>query len=247
MKRILIFGETPLVQEYALLCLRKKLGVHVRLNAGAKTGAIPKGVKKVKKPGKSFDIAIELTNTSIETKKKNLSELDKGLGSKTPILSSSITTTLAEQTTWLTKPERLVGIGALPTLLQGSLVELTHAPSTDPKNLTSAQVFLGKLGKEYAIVQDSAGMVLPRILCMLANEAFFGLMERVASGAEIDTAMKLGTNYPKGPVEWAEEIGFRQVHAVIEALYRTFGEDRYRAAPLLQQAAFLGSLPPRQM
>ena len=59
-------------------------------------------------------------------------------------------------------------------------------------------------GTRGRLVQDRTGMVMPRILCMLINEAAFALMENIASPSDIDTAMKLGTNYPFGPVEWAD-------------------------------------------
>jgi 3-hydroxybutyryl-CoA dehydrogenase len=80
-------------------------------------------------------------------------------------------------------------------------------------------------------------MVMPRILCMLINEAYFAMMEGVADDAAIDTAMKLGTNYPRGPVEWARKIGLVHVVAVLHALQGYFGEDRYRCAPLLTREA----------
>lgn len=247
MKRVLIFGESPLVEEYALLFVQQELNVHVRLNSREKAAALPKTIKNVAKPGKAYYAAFELTNTSTEAKKKNLKELDKATGSKTVILSSSVTLSLAEQTAWLKKPERLIGIGALPSLLNGSLIELTQTSGTDPRHLQTVTSLLKKLGKEHALVADGVGMVLPRVLCMLTNEAFFALAECVAPASGIDTAMKLGTNYPKGPVEWAQKIGFQQVLAVLEALYRTFREDRYRVAPLLRQTAFSGSLPPPMM
>jgi 3-hydroxybutyryl-CoA dehydrogenase len=80
-------------------------------------------------------------------------------------------------------------------------------------------------------------MVMPRILCMLINEASFALMEEVASPADLDTAMKLGTNYPRGPIEWADRIGIRQVVSVLRALHADLGEERYRISPLLQLMA----------
>jgi 3-hydroxybutyryl-CoA dehydrogenase len=72
---------------------------------------------------------------------------------------------------------------------------------------------------------------------MIINEAFFAMQEGVAPAREIDTAMKLGTNYPRGPVEWAERIGVSQVVALLSALHQSFGEDRYRVAPLLRKSA----------
>jgi 3-hydroxybutyryl-CoA dehydrogenase len=72
---------------------------------------------------------------------------------------------------------------------------------------------------------------------MIMNEACYAMMEHVAEGKDIDTAMRLGTNYPKGPVEWAGRIGWPQILAVLESLHDFLGEDRYRAAPLLRRLA----------
>ena len=198
---------------------------------------LPAGVRKIAKPARATDIALELTNTSLEAKKKNLISLGKTLGPSVPILSSSVTVSATTQSGWIAHPERLTGLGALPSLLEGLVIELAPTRKTSPQVLTTVNEFAGTLGKETAIVQDTVGLVMPRIICMLANEACYAIMEEVATGRDIDTAMKLGTNYPRGPVEWAERIGMRQVLAVITALHKSFRDDRYRAAPLLLQSA----------
>ena len=72
---------------------------------------------------------------------------------------------------------------------------------------------------------------------MLINEAAFALNEQVAQPQDIDTAMKLGTNYPFGPVEWGDTIGFGEIESLLNALYEDLHEERYRAAPLLKQLA----------
>ena len=236
--RVVLIGESPLLQEYAALCLSKGYDVHARLNSDSADLGVPKGTKKVAKPTKAFSIAFELTNTNPELKRKNIIELDRLLGPKAIILSSSLVVTVAEQASWVSRPERLVGIGAFPTMLDGGLIELATSSATDEATLTTAKDFVKALGKESAVVQDSIGMVMPRVLCMLINEACFAMMEGVAAGKDIDTAMKLGTNYPSGPVEWGKRIGFTQVEAVLSALHHSFGEDRYRVAPLLRQMAF---------
>lgn len=236
--RVLVVGESPLVQEYAALCLTRQYAVHARMNKGSDETRLPKGTKRITKPTKTASIAFELTNTSGDQKRRNIVELDRLLSPKSVIVSSSITVTVAEQASWVSRPERFVGIGAFPTLLDRELVELAASPATGDAALTAARDFLRSLGKETALVKDSVGMVLPRILCMLVNEACFAMMEGVATGKDIDTAMALGTNYPTGPVEWGKRIGFAQVQALLDALHQSFGEDRYRTAPLLRQMAF---------
>jgi 3-hydroxybutyryl-CoA dehydrogenase len=239
MKRVCLFGESPLVEEYASLLLNKGCTVAVRLNGGSSSKTpLPRGIRKTNVPVKAIDAALELTNTDAAVKRENIRALDRALPSGIPILTSAVTVALAEQAGWTRHPGRLIGIGALPSLLEGSLVEICTLETTSATAGNSATELMRHAGKETALVSDGVGMVLPRILCMIVNEAFFAMQEGVAPGRDIDTAMKLGTNYPRGPVEWAERIGLAQVQAVLSALYAAYGDDRYRLAPLLRRSAF---------
>jgi 3-hydroxybutyryl-CoA dehydrogenase len=83
-------------------------------------------------------------------------------------------------------------------------------------------------------VEDRAGMATPRILCMIINEACYTLQEGTASIRDIDLGMKLGTNYPHGPFEWANAIGIANVYQVLEAMYEDTKEERYKICPLLK-------------
>jgi 3-hydroxybutyryl-CoA dehydrogenase len=90
--------------------------------------------------------------------------------------------------------------------------------------------------------------MFPRILSLIVNEAARALEEGVASAEEIDIAMRLGVNYPQGPLKWADQIGLDEVLAVLEGLQRETGDDRYRPAPLLKKlvsADFLGEITGR--
>jgi 3-hydroxybutyryl-CoA dehydrogenase len=80
------------------------------------------------------------------------------------------------------------------------------------------------------------------VLALLVNEAAFALSEGVARARDIDLAMKKGTNYPFGPLEWADEIGIDQIIAILLGLQRELGEDRYRPAPLLRKMSYAGFL-----
>jgi len=133
--------------------------------------------------------------------------------------------------------EDAVGFVALPDLESATLVELTRSKSTSDATAAAADAHLRGLGKHVEWVGDAPGLVLGRIVGQLVNEAHFALDAGVASAADIDTAMRLGFNYPRGPFEWADAIGPARVLSVLDALHGELGEERYRAAPSLRRAA----------
>jgi 3-hydroxybutyryl-CoA dehydrogenase len=81
-----------------------------------------------------------------------------------------------------------------------------------------------------------------RVISCIVNEAFLALSEGVATAEDIDRAMKLGANYPKGPFEWVEEIGARSVVETLDSLRVAYG-DAYLAAPALRESATGTGLP----
>jgi 3-hydroxybutyryl-CoA dehydrogenase len=93
------------------------------------------------------------------------------------------------------------------------------------------------LGWEYEIVEDRVGLVTPRVISMIINEAYMAAEEGTASRNDINTAMRLGTNYPMGPFEWCEKIGIRQVCGVLDAVYKATGNERYKISTLLAREA----------
>ena len=96
-----------------------------------------------------------------------------------------------------------------------------------------------KLGFEYNVVEDQVGMVTPRVICMIINEAYFTVQEGTAEKEAVDHAMKLGTNYPFGPFEWAGHIGIGHVYELLEALYDDTRNERYKICPLLKREYLL--------
>ncbi|HUN65687.1 MAG TPA: 3-hydroxyacyl-CoA dehydrogenase family protein [Bacteroidota bacterium] len=220
-ERIVITGDDRLRKELADVCR----------SAGFLTGA----------PGsagaRSALCAFEVTNLDRERKKKNLRAIERSVPSARVIFSSSVTVTVDEQAGWLRNPGRLVGISALPGFIGNRLTEIAPGTLTSRERIAEAGEILGRCGKSFRIVQDRIGMVFPRIICMLINEAAFALTEQAASPQNLDKAMKLGARYPAGPVELIEKVGASEIVAVLDALARDLGEERYRTAPLLRQLA----------
>lgn len=91
---------------------------------------------------------------------------------------------------------------------------------------------MAAIGKQYEIVEDLPGLVAPRILSMIINEAFYALEDGVSSPDEIDLAMKLGTNYPEGPISWANKIGKSKIFELLQKLEKN--DNRYKPHQLLK-------------
>jgi len=135
-----------------------------------------------------------------------------------------------------------VGFHALAPLGHGALVELTRNEGSSPLAAARAERFFRALGKHMAWVGDAPGLVLGRIVCQVVNECAFALGEGVGEATDIDTGMKLGLSYPRGPLEWADTIGLDRVLSVLQALRAEYGEERYRAAPALRGLVQAGRL-----
>lgn len=115
-----------------------------------------------------------------------------------------------------------VRINGWKTFLQPSI---TEASTIKEENKTKAQEVFSFFQKKLEWVPDEIGFITPRVVSMIINEAFIALKEGVSTKGEIDTAMKLGTNYPYGPFEWAEKIGVEKIKSLLDKL--SMQEKRY--------------------
>jgi 3-hydroxybutyryl-CoA dehydrogenase len=95
--------------------------------------------------------------------------------------------------------------------------------------------FLKAINKKNITVADEAGMVSARVICMIINEAYFAMEDGISTPEEIDIAMKLGTNYPKGPFEWKAQIGINPIYSLLETLSNT--DSKYTPSILLKTEA----------
>jgi len=125
----------------------------------------------------------------------------------------------------------LIGMNMLPSFVERKLVELSLLK---PESSQAVEQLAVKLDWNIRIVEDRVGMVTPRVVCMIINEACYTLQEGTAEIKDIDIAMKLGTNYPYGPFEWADKIGINNVYETLLALYDDTKDERYKICPFLK-------------
>jgi len=138
-----------------------------------------------------------------------------------PVFINSVTQTLKE----LNAPVNVLRINAWPGFLQRPAWEIAGPVDKNVVDICKS------LDKKVIAVPDEPGLIAARIIAMIINEAYFATGDEVSSRKEIDIAMKLGTNYPFGPFEWASLIGPGNILALLEKLSAT--DKRYQPAVLL--------------
>lgn len=119
-------------------------------------------------------------------------------------------------------------------------IALAPSDQTQEDALNDAIGFWQALGKQVSVINDIPGMCVMRTVAMLANEGADAVNQQVCSAKDIDIAMQGGVNYPKGPLAWADYLGVARTLNVLDNLQNIYGEDRYRASPLLFRTALTG-------
>ena len=145
-----------------------------------------------------------------------------------------------------TATRRASGSGHSDTVLFDLSIDYAHskriaiaaADQADDSALKRAAGFFQAMGIAVSIVDDVAGLVVMRSVCMLANEGADAVNNGVCDAAAVDHAMRFGLNYPRGPLAWADAIGVSRVVAVLDNLAAHYGEERYRVSPLLRRRKY---------
>ena len=183
------------------------------------------------------EFVFELTNFNSEVKFNILNFIDEK-NSKAVVISASLCITALEQSVNSKYPERIIGASLYPTFSDSKGIEISKTSFTSEVNFEKAKKLFEGLEKQVYEVTDRPGMISLRIISMIINEAYLVLQEGTSNKEDIDTAMKLGTNYPYGPIEWSERIGIELVYNILKSMFDSYGDDRYRITPLLKEKYF---------
>ncbi len=233
--KVLIAGELPLAEDLLALCVQAGHEASLYLVESLDDANT---ARRLADEAALADVALECHNESKPAKRRVIELLSPAPALYVCALACSAT----EAASWTGRPETVVGWGALPPWGAGGAVEVAPALQTAPAALAASEAFWQALGVQTFRVSDGTGLVRARIICALVNEAATALAEGVAAPADIDTAMRLGTNYPLGPLAWGDLIGLDVVLGVMRGLQDEFGEDRYRPCPLLARYVMAGRL-----
>jgi len=191
---------------------------------------------------KDADFGVEAVTENEELKKRLFRELDQVVkpGGVLATNTSSIPITRVAAVT--RRPEAVIGMHFMNPVPVMQLVEIIRGAATSDETYQATRALAERMGKTTVVSKDYPGFIVNRILIPMLNEACFALMEGLASAEDIDTAMKLGTNQPMGPLQLADFIGLDTCLSIAEVLHRGLGDDKYRPCPLLRQHVEAGWL-----
>jgi 3-hydroxybutyryl-CoA dehydrogenase len=150
--------------------------------------------------------------------------LDAQLDAETVIFVDAYATDLSALAKRVRHPERILGYGILSTLEHQRAVEIVDGDETSDDTLELAQELFESIGCGVVLVEDRAGLFLGRTVGSIVNEAVYVVQEEIATPQDVDLAMRLGTNYPRGPIEWGQEIGGDRIARILQRLAAQDGQ-----------------------
>lgn len=188
------------------------------------------------------DLVIEAATENEALKIKILQAIEPALAPETIIATNTSSISITRLAAATQRPDRFVGLHFFNPVPVMALVEIISGLKTSQATQDAVTELARALGKPPIGVKNSAGFVVNRILCPMINEAIFAFQEGLASAEEIDAGMKLGCNHPIGPLALCDLIGLDVELAVMEVLYESFNDSKYRPAPLLKEMVAAGML-----
>lgn len=188
------------------------------------------------------DIAIEAVVEDAAVKVKVFAALDEMLTGDQILATNTSSISITKIAAATKTPERVIGMHFFYPVPVMKLVEVINGLATD-KLVTDRVISLAEaMGKTALPANDRAGFVSNRVLMPMINEAFYAWMEGVAEPEHIDGIMKLGCNFPMGPLRLADFIGLDTCAHIMDVLAEGLNNDRYRPCPLLRQLVTAGRL-----
>jgi 3-hydroxybutyryl-CoA dehydrogenase len=189
------------------------------------------------------DFVIEAVVENEDVKIALLQKLDKVCPPEVILASNTSSISITRMGARTSRADRVIGMHFMNPVPAMKLVEIIRGLATAEETYQATRALAEQLGKSTMTAQDFPGFIVNRVLLPMINEAIYTLYEGVGGVTDIDTAMKLGTNQPMGPLELADLIGLDTCLAILEVMHRVLGDDKYRPCPLLKKyvdAGYLG-------
>jgi 3-hydroxybutyryl-CoA dehydrogenase len=187
------------------------------------------------------DLVIEAAPEKIDLKLALFADIERYAPASAVVASNTSALSITEMAGSLKRPGRVAGMHFFNPVQKMKLIEIVQALESAPETIEIVETVAKRMGKETVLVRESPGFITTRVNASIGNEAFYMLMEGVASARDIDKALKLGLNHPMGPFELVDLVGLDTRLSILEYLHRSLGE-KYRPCPLLAQYVKAGRL-----
>ena len=188
------------------------------------------------------EIVVEAATENVEAKKAMFRQLDEVCHPDAILATNTSALSITEIAAVTGRPEKVIGMHFFNPVPAMKLVEVIRGVSTSEKTTEAIMDLAGSLGKSPVKVEEAPGFVVNRILIPMINEAVGILADGVAEAEDIDKAMKLGANFPMGPLALGDLIGLDVCLAIMETLHREYGEDKYHPHVYLRKMVRDGKL-----
>lgn len=187
------------------------------------------------------DFIIEAAPEKIDLKVKLFADIDAHAPASSVVASNTSALSITEIAGTLKNPSRVGGMHFFNPVHKMKLIEIVRALESSEATLEAIEAVSRQMQKETVLVREAPGFITTRVNASIGNEAFYMLMEGVASARDIDKALKLGLNHPMGPFELVDLVGLDTRLSILEYLHKSMGE-KYRPCPLLAQYVKAGRL-----
>jgi len=192
---------------------------------------------------KGCHFIVEAATENRDIKFKLFKDLDAMLPREVILATNTSSISITEIGGKTTRPDKIAGMHFMNPVPIMLLVEGIKGLATSDETFKTVRAVAEQMGKTFIEAKDAPGFAVNRILMPMINEAFFALQEGLATPQDIDQAMKLGCNFPMGPLELADFVGIDICFNVCEILHRDLGDSKYRPCPLMRkyvEAGWLG-------
>ncbi|MGV8948277.1 MAG: 3-hydroxyacyl-CoA dehydrogenase NAD-binding domain-containing protein [Candidatus Paracaedibacter sp.] len=181
----------------------------------------------------TIDLALEAIAENFELKTQVLRNLDAMLPDSAILATNTSSLSITQLAANTKRPDRVIGVHFMNPAPRMPLVEVIRGQATSEATYDIIHKLIHNMGKTPVVSEDFPGFIVNRILMPMINEAIYAVDEGVATPKDIDTAMRLGTNQPMGPLELADFIGLDTCLSIIQVLHEGLRDDKYRPCPLL--------------